>query len=217
VKKNLDNQVLALAAVVNCAELVADVAVEGSCDRVQRAVMLESIFSLESESLDSIYAGRENLLPGLQSLVNQFQPNRSIRVDAAQYQMGLIQLQFQLMKNREAQDALRRGVTQLTEFRDMHGGEIDSTIVNRLSTLYQDTLSHLKPRIIIRGNAANLAAQDKADTVRALLMAGVRAAVLWRQAGGSRWSLLLGRRASIQTAKQMVESLQNGLPDTRED
>ncbi len=207
-KKILDNQVLALAAVVNCAELVSDIAVDGECDRVQRGVMLESIFSLDADSIDGIYGGRTNLIPGLQSLVNQFQPNKKLRADVAQYQMGLIQLQFQLMKNADAQSALRRGVKQIDGFREMSGNSIDGVIVNRLSTLYQDTLSHLKPRIIIRGNAANLAAQDKADSVRALLMAGVRAAVLWRQAGGSRWSLLLGRRATIQTARHMVETLE---------
>ncbi|MEM6986571.1 MAG: DUF489 family protein, partial [Pseudomonadota bacterium] len=129
------------------------------------------------------------------------------------YQLSLIQLQFQLMKRPESQAALRRGLEQLAEFRDMQGGALDETIVNRLSTLYQDTLSTLKPRIIIRGHAAHLAAQDKADTVRALLMAGVRAAVLWRQAGGSRWSLLLGRRASIQTAQHLIDNL-SGDPTT---
>ncbi|MEM9605078.1 MAG: high frequency lysogenization protein HflD [Pseudomonadota bacterium] len=206
-KKTLENQVLALAAVVNCAELVADIATEGSCDRVQRAVMLESIFSIESDSLDTVYGSRDNLLPGLQRIVDQFKPNRDVRVHAAQYQVSLIQLQYQLMKRAEARSALRRGIEQLAEFREMRGGELDDTVVNRLSTLYQDTLSTLKPRIIIRGHAAHLAAQDKADTVRALLMAGVRAAVLWRQAGGSRWSLLLGRRASIQTAQHLIDTL----------
>ncbi|MEM6988802.1 MAG: DUF489 family protein, partial [Pseudomonadota bacterium] len=73
-KKTIENQVLALAAVVNCAELVADIATEGTCDRVQRAVMLESIFSVESDSLDAVYGGRANLLPGLQRMVEQFQP-----------------------------------------------------------------------------------------------------------------------------------------------
>lgn len=206
-KKNLENQVLALSAVVTCAELVADIATEGSCDTAQRDVMLESIFSLEADSLEAVYASRTNLVPGLRRMVEQFQPNRKVRADAAQYQVSLIQLQYQLMKRPEAQESLRRGIAQLTDFRKMQGGELNETVVSRLALIYQDTLSNLKPRIIIRGHATHLAAQGKADTVRALLLAGVRAAVLWRQAGGSRWSLLLGRRASIQTAEQLADSL----------
>lgn len=213
-KRNTENQALALAAVVNCSELVAKIATEGGCDQVQRNVMLESIFSVQSDSIDSIYAGRSNLLPGLQYMVEQFQPDQRVRVHTAQYQLSLIQLQYQLMKRPASQEALRSGIEKLIQFREMQGGELDDTIVNRLSTLYQDTLSTLKPRIIVRGQASHLAAQDKADTVRALLMAGVRAAVLWRQAGGSRWSLLLGRRACIQTARQLIEVLSSEVSST---
>lgn len=33
-----------------------------------------------------------------------------------------------------------------------------------------------------------------ADKVRALLLAGIRSAMLWRQLGGRRWQLLFSRR-----------------------
>jgi len=39
---------------------------------------------------------------------------------------------------------------------------------------------------------------------RASLLAALRAAVLWRQVGGSYWDFLLSRRALTQTAQGLI-------------
>jgi high frequency lysogenization protein len=39
--------------------------------------------------------------------------------------------------------------------------------------------------------------------IRASLLAGIRAAILWRQTGGKRWQLLLNRKKIAQLANQL--------------
>jgi len=48
-----------------------------------------------------------------------------------------------------------------------------------------------------------LADADTANLIRALLLAAIRAAVLWRQCGGRRWRLLLQRRDLLHAAQRL--------------
>ena len=54
-----------------------------------------------------------------------------------------------------------------------------------LGTLYADTVSHLRPRVMVQGNPHYLGQADIISEIRAVLLAAVRSAVLWRQMGGS--------------------------------
>jgi high frequency lysogenization protein len=68
-----------------------------------------------------------------------------------------------------------------------------------LSELYQQTVSTLSRRVQVTGDIAQLRRDDIAAEVRALLLAGIRFAWLWRQLGGRRWHLVL-RRSNIRHA-----------------
>jgi high frequency lysogenization protein len=47
---------------------------------------------------------------------------------------------------------------------------------------------------------------DNAAKIRALLLAGIRAALLWRQAGGDRWKLIFSRSAMQKEAQQLLKA-----------
>ena len=70
-----------------------------------------------------------------------------------------------------------------------------------LGGLYADTLSHLRPRILVQGNPHYLGQPGVVAEIRALLLAAVRSAALWRQLGGSLWDFLLARRAMLQATE----------------
>ncbi|MCB1807912.1 MAG: DUF489 family protein, partial [Candidatus Competibacteraceae bacterium] len=58
---------------------------------------------------------------------------------------------------------------------------------------------------------------DNANRIRTLLLAGLRSAVLWRQKGGGRLTLLLRRKALLAQAQAMLDSLpQTPSPETLE-
>ena len=67
-------------------------------------------------------------------------------------------------------------------------------ITAALADLYTRTISDIGPKIMIQGEQTHLANPKNAAKIRTLLLAGIRAALLWRQAGGNRWKLLLERR-----------------------
>ncbi|HKU79510.1 MAG TPA: DUF489 family protein, partial [Rhodanobacteraceae bacterium] len=78
------------------------------------------------------------------------------------------------------------------------------TILARLADLYCANLSGLKPRVTVVGNPLYLQQPAKAQRVRALLLAAVRAAVLWRQLGGRRRHLLLRPKREVMIARGML-------------
>ena len=73
-------------------------------------------------------------------------------------------------------------------------GSTHPDVLSALGTLYAETLSHLRPRVLVQGNPHYLGQPTVVAEVRAVLLAAVRSAVLWRQLGGSLWDFLLRRR-----------------------
>ncbi|MFZ1391065.1 MAG: DUF489 family protein, partial [Dokdonella sp.] len=67
-----------------------------------------------------------------------------------------------------------------------------------------NTLSTLRPRIVVHGHPAPLSDPRRVEQIRSLLFAGVRAAVLWRQVGGSQWRLLLRRSEYAMLARGLL-------------
>jgi high frequency lysogenization protein len=86
--------------------------------------------------------------------------------------------------------------------------EQDITI-DQLADLYRDTISTLNYRIQVQGRSDYLKDERVAKQIRALLLAGIRAAVLWHQVGGRRWRLLFYRSRIQQTADGLRKSLFN--------
>ena len=79
--------------------------------------------------------------------------------------------------------------------------------IAKLSHLYQDTISTIGPKIIVSGEQLHLSNEANANKVRALLLAGIRSAVLWNQCGGSRWQFLFGRKAYANECKTILARL----------
>ncbi|MFC6673156.1 DUF489 family protein [Marinobacterium aestuariivivens] len=76
-----------------------------------------------------------------------------------------------------------------------------SSIVANIASLYQETISTFSFRINVGGDPRHLQNAENAAKIRALLLAGIRAAMLWRQVGGAAGtccfsSTAYGRRCS---------------------
>ena len=79
-----------------------------------------------------------------------------------------------------------------------------TALAARLAELYVNTLSNLRPRVIVHGNPLQLSDPGKVEQIRARLRAAVRAAVLWRQVGGSRLRALVHRREYAMLARGLL-------------
>ena len=79
-----------------------------------------------------------------------------------------------------------------------------AVLSERLGALYSETLGTVRPRIMVQGSALHLNQPRTVARIRTLLLAAVRAAVLWRQVGGTRWSLLLARGRIGAAARRLL-------------
>ena len=77
--------------------------------------------------------------------------------------------------------------------------------VVRLGEVYAELVSPLGPKVMVAGNPVYLSQPGVVAEIRAALLAALRAAVLWRQVGGSWWDLLLSRRRMVETAKELLQ------------
>lgn len=193
------NQVFALAAIFQSASLVHRLAESGTSDPRARNPLIHSIFQTAPENLADVYDGEQNLAPGLTLLAKGVQ---AAPPQVRLYFAGIIALERSLSRSSETLTHLAAGIensaTRLDHFELDH-----ENILASLADLYTQTLSLLTPRIMIRGDQ-NLLSQDRiVNEVRTLLLAGVRAAMLWRQYGGNRWRLLFGG-AKIRTTAQSL-------------
>jgi len=75
--------------------------------------------------------------------------------------------------------------------------------LSKIADVYKTTVSTLQPKIIVEGEQAYLSSNANADKIRVLLLAGIRAALLWRQTGGSRLQLLFYRGKYVKTARAL--------------
>ena len=92
-----------------------------------------------------------------------------------------------------------------TSFKAEHFSGHVNDVCHSVSGIYQDTLSKLRFRIKVSGSAQHLQDGVNADIIRALLLAGIRSAFLWRQLGGSSLAtLVLERKRILQSQPATV-------------
>jgi high frequency lysogenization protein len=199
------NRVIALAALFQAASLVKDVAWQGRCDPDEFRTMVGSLFRFEAADIDGIYGNVHRLRRGMQVLANQLEAGgRGGDMELTRYAVGLLFLERKLMKQPAMAEKVREGIQAAERQRDYFDDMTHPSVVSALAQTYQDTISELGPRIMVQGEQAHLSNDDNAARIRTLLLAGIRAAVLWRQAGGSRWRLLLSRGALLREARAML-------------
>lgn len=201
------NRTLALAAMFQSAVLVKELAWQGRCDLDPLQTLVSSLFAFEAESLEAVYGGVEHLERGLRTLVEQMDaPSGRIDGEISRYLINLMDLERRLMKQPDMTRTLRQGI-EVAQSQSEVFGLTHENVMARLGQTYQDSISQLGPRILVQGEQTHLSNQDTAARIRTALLGGIRGAVLWRQAGGSRWRLLLGRNALVQEARGMLEHI----------
>jgi high frequency lysogenization protein len=102
-------------------------------------------------------------------------------------------------------ETIRAGIDAIAAARD-DGPLLDPSLLASLAAIYSDTVSHLSPRIIVKGEPLHLKNPDNQNRIRSNLLAGIRAAMLWRQVGGRRWQILFGQRQLLESARGYLAS-----------
>jgi len=201
------NRTLALAGVFQAASLVAQVARQGGVEADPFAASIGSLFAIDAESTEAVYGGARGVAHGLHTLrLNLGYDARTRNADVVRYVIGLMHLERKLAKQGAILQAIREGI-ETASAQAAHFSPTHANVIARLADVYTSTISTLGPRIMVRGEPSLLNDSDNANRIRALLLAGIRSAVLWRQLGGNRLWLLLSRRRVLDTATQLATSL----------
>jgi len=201
----LRDRTLALAGIFQAASLVKEVANRGMADRHDVEMTLRTLFVTDPQDTDEVYGRVEYLRTGLQTLLDQLEGgNRRRDLDIARYVVSLLHLQRKLKRNRPMLARVAEGIERARR-QSQHYAIDHPNVIANLADTYTETLSTLQPRIMVSGESQHLTHPDNANLIRALLLAGIRSAVLWDQLGGSRWQILLRRRRIVDEARRILE------------
>jgi high frequency lysogenization protein len=186
---SMDYAALALAGVVQAAALVHQTAHGKTLPEDAHRALLRTVPTRQAGSLAEVFPDPEAFALGARVAVEALSGN-SRTPEILRYTLQIVELAKTLS-----------GVPQVVE---KLGGLIDEVDPvdpdeRQLGRIYQQTVSTLGKRIQVTGDPQILQQEQVADSVRALLLAGVRLGWLWHQLGGRRWHLIL-RRGSLLVA-----------------
>ena len=208
--RSAHDPVLALAGIFQSARLVQQLAREGRADAEAFQASIRSILDLDAPDVEAVYGGAAGVRLGLTLLHTKLSgQSEASDVEMARYVVALMHLANVLSKRPPMQEAIRSGIeaaqTQMKFFaNDSSTGDVHPALMEKLAELYSQTISTLVPRIMVNGEHGHLSNPPIAAKVRAVLFAGIRSAILWRQLGGRRWQLLFQRAKIARAASALL-------------
>jgi len=193
-------------------------------DAAATAVSISSVLNTDPETAIDVFGDSRALIPGLETVLAQMGDDSNQRDMALTgYVITLMHLERKLARQPDLMKKLGSGVDRIKEEIEAVE-ESDSGIVAALADLYKETVSTIQPRIMVKGdenvlrNTVStiqprimvkgdenvLRNADSKKMIRALLLAGMRAAVLWRQCGGNRIRLIFQRKQLLDSCRELL-------------
>lgn len=200
------DQAIALAGIAQAAMLVNQLAREGNADQQAMQCAVHSILALDAPDSESIFISKKHLYLGLKTVREAFERDSASSAEILRYCASMLHLQKNLIKNPTMLDTLRKRIQQLQKQIDLHGDQTSSQVFSSIASIYSDTLSTFQFRVQVNGRPELLQQQNIADQIRTALLGGVRAAILWRQLGGSRLDFIFRRKAIYNTTVALMEA-----------
>jgi len=201
-----ENITLALGGVFQAAALVEQLAKTGYVSPEPFRTSVKSLFELNPQSTEDVFGNKYEIDLGLKTLSELLRQHRNKDYnDSLRYVLGVIHLQSKLSKRKNMQQIITTRIRQAARQAE-HFSETHENVISNIAGLYTDTLSTFRFRIQVKGDPDYLQQTRIANQVRALLFAGVRAAMLWRQVGGNRWQVILNRKRLSAVADDLRRS-----------
>lgn len=204
----MKEQTLTLAAICQVAYWVQKLSRTGQIDDNELTVLLSSVMNTSPSSTLDVYGNElSNLKVGLTTLV-QHLGNQSKQKDPelTRYVVSLLGLERRLSKGNKQMSLLGERIEQCE--RQLSHYEINSeTLISSIASIYSDIISPLGTPIQVAGEPSILKQSINQHKIRALLLAGIRSAVLWRQVGGKRRNILFSRSKIVECAESLLKQI----------
>lgn len=204
----LNNQVIALAGIFQAAALVEQLAKTGYSPTAAMKTTLSSLFNQNPSSTLNVFGDQiENLELGLKVMSDLFNHRQSRDYpDTLRYVLGILHLQKKLSSRREMLEIIGKRLQQSGQQVE-HFGLTHENVFANVASIYSDTVSTFKFRIQVNGDFSYLQQARIANQVRALLLAAIRAATLWRQVGGTRVQVIFQRKKLSRCADELLRTI----------
>ncbi len=199
----MQERVLALAGLAQALKQVRRIAETGQADAAVLATALESVFHTDAGSVEDVYGGADGVRPGLRLLHGYFN-NLPDDEQLPKLALAVMQLERRFINDQDMVQRVQRGIVQARNEAQRAGSSTHPEVLTTLGTLYAETVSNLRPRVMVQGNPHYLGQSDIVSEIRAVLLAALRSAVLWRQMGGNYLDFLLRRKQLLGTVEQML-------------
>ena len=197
-----DERMLALAGLAQALQQVRRIADTGQADGAVLATALDSVFRIDADSTSAVYGGTAAIRPGL-LLFRDYFSNESRDELLPRLTLAVLQLERRFTRHPMAQQ-VHEGILALAPSA-ARLGPTHPDVLASLGSLYAETVSNLRPRVLVQGNPHYLGQATVVAEIRAVLLASLRSAVLWRQLGGSLWDFLLRRRDMVASIDGWLE------------
>ncbi|MGI1987868.1 high frequency lysogenization protein HflD [Shewanella glacialipiscicola] len=201
--EQLVNRTMAFAGILQAIAQVQHLARHGELDKAELAASLNTILVTNPDNTADVYQDQALLQKGYKLILNQLGDGSQKDVEITRYLVGVLALERKLVRSSSGLAMLAERINQV--HRQLHHFEItDEQVIANLASIYSDIISNIGPKIQITGNPAYLQRPIVQQKIRALLLAAIRSAVLWRQLGGKRRHLVFARKAIIDTAQKSL-------------
>ena len=198
----IQQRTLALAGLAQALKQVRQIAETGQAETAVVTTALDSVFRIDADSPESVYGDAAALRPGMRLLRDYF-GNQAKDQLLPRLALAVLQLERRFVREGDTATRVRDGILALAPTVQQLGST-HPDVLAALGSLYADTVSHLRPRVLVQGNPHYLGQADVVAEIRAVLLAALRSAVLWRQLGGSLWDFLLYRRDMVAAIEHQL-------------
>lgn len=209
------SETIALAAIFQSAAQIQRVARKGEVDEAAIAPLMRAIVVTNPNTIEDIYEPK-NLIPGLTQIMTSISPNDHDSPSNAE----LVKMAFSIVgleSNLDRQSTVSRDLSnEVDRLRDnvllLHTDYLDADnrilldydIIKMYSNVYSTLISPNFPKLIVYGEEEYLRRTEFQEMIRALILSGIRASILWRQVGGKRYSLMFKYKDIMGCANKLI-------------
>lgn len=202
------DRVIALSGLMQAVTLVQDVAETGHVNTEDMETLLTSLLITDPPNTETVYGDIARIRTGIVQFNEQLAKKKDqASVVKLRYAVSLLHLERKLSKQPEMLDLISREIQQIPQQIEYFGSISSPQVIARFADIYQRTVSQLKPQVQVYGDSSLLQQPDNANRVRALLLAGIRSVVLWRQDGGRRWQFLLASKHMLDAGADLYQEI----------
>ncbi|MBQ2382298.1 MAG: DUF489 family protein [Succinivibrio sp.] len=213
--KNIRSESIALAALFQCCSQINRIAHSGYCDEQAVSTVFRALLVTNPDTIDDIYK-ESNLKIGFKSLIEGFSTDGitdNTAKELAKLAMQVMSLTDRIMGNSSLYNRLSNEIDSMKiqiekDYPDFLEGStsvvMNSDNVEKFAQLYQSLISPNFSKLLIFGEERFLSSTENQNRIRALLLAGIRALVLWNQVGGKKLYLVFRRKDILSYASEQI-------------